>query len=37
VRTMAESAFCAAMVPSMTSAPSQQKSQLPHGAVVSPK
>ena len=30
VRTIADIAFCAAMVPSITSAPSQQKSQLPH-------
>ena len=32
VRTMADSAFCAAMVPSISSAPSQQKSQLPQGS-----
>ncbi len=37
VRTMAESAFCAAIVPSITSAPSQQKSQWPQGSVVSAK
>jgi hypothetical protein len=37
VRKIADSAFCAAMVPSITSAPSRQTSQLPQRSEVSPK
>ena len=37
VRTMADIAFCASIVPSNSSTPSWQRSQLPQGCEASPK